>query len=316
MSAILVETNNNGKKAYESLVLEDPKAFSVFNSKLAMKIVKSLAESPAPAIDVARKLKVHEQKIYYHIRKLAKAGVIYTISSEKRHGMIANIYTVTSPVIAAKLHDKGTELKEGARSMVSGEITEFLSPFIQDGKLNTKIIIGSTKTHGKYESRSADAPYLIDFLLFLGTSLTDFDSSSIPYKFDTDVTDADLKNNNLIIVGNPKINSITDRINTLMPIYFDVNNDFRIMSKITNNKYPYDFDAVIIKTKNPFNQNKEILLIAGKRSEGLRSAVLAIIRHTKEILNGNIKNKNIMAKVVSGVDKDSDGIVDGIKFHE
>ena len=62
--------------------------------------------------------------------------------------------------------------------------------------------------------------------------------------------------------------------------------------------------------------NKNILLIAGKRAEGLRSAVLAIMNHTKEILNGNVKNKNLIAKVVSGVDKNSDGIIDGVKFYE
>jgi hypothetical protein len=59
-----------------------------------------------------------------------------------------------------------------------------------------------------------------------------------------------------------------------------------------------------------------MLLLAGRRSEGLRSAILAVMSKTKEILNGNIKNKDIIAKVVTGVDKNSDGVIDWVKFHE
>lgn len=315
MQATLIEINENGKMAYDCLIFSNPKSLSVLNSKLALKIVKVLADSPCCAIDVAKKLKQHEQKIYYHIRRLEKAGIVYTISNERRRGMIAKIYSVVSPVVATKLFEKGVEVKDRITTIRS-EVTEFFSPFVKDGVLNAKIILGSTKIHGKYEARAVDSPFLTDFLLFLGSLITNLDVSSVIYRFDIDVTEEELKNNNLILIGNPKINSITDRINSSLPIYFDVNTDFRIISKLTGNKYSYDADAVVIKTKNPFNPSKELLLLAGKRSEGLRSAVIAVMNHTNEILSGNIKNKNLIAKVVSGVDKDSDGLIDGVKFYE
>ncbi len=84
MQATLIENDGRGRIAYDSLILSDPKAFSALNSKLAFKIVKALADSPASAIDISRKLKIHEQNVYYHVRRLERAGIIYTISNEKR----------------------------------------------------------------------------------------------------------------------------------------------------------------------------------------------------------------------------------------
>lgn len=314
MTWTLVEHNEKGKTAYDSKILDSPGSFSVL-SPIAIKIIKVLAEKPTSAIDISRKLKINWQKAYYYMRKLEKAGLIASLYTERRHGMVAKIYSVVSPVISAKLYETGgTEVKDTGRSMPL-EINEFLSPFIKDGSLNAKIIVGDTERHGKYEARAIDSPFLINFMLFLGSMLNNFDTSRVIYKFDTEVTDNDLKNN-LILIGNPKINSITDRINDSLPIYFDVNNDFRIVSRLTGSKYQYNLDAVILKTKNPFYKDKEMLLLAGKRSSGLQSAVLAVMTESKEILNGNIKNKDMIAKVVTGIDSDSDGIVDQVKFHE
>ena len=40
------------------------------------------------------------------------------------------------------------------------------------------------------------------------------------------------------------------------------------------------------------------------------------LKHFREITKGNVHNKKIKAKVVEGVDLDSDGIVDEIEFRE
>lgn len=314
MQATLIETNENGRIAYDSLILSDPKAFGSLNNKLALKIIKSLAESPACALDVARKLKVNEQKIYYHINKLEKAGIVYTISNERRQGMIAKIYSVVSPVIAAKLFEKGVEVKENINLNVSQDIIHFFDPFIQNGLLNAKIIIGTPLPHGPYGATARHDTALFDFGIYLGRVLNE--SNGFNYHLDTNVSDSDLKKFNLILIGNSKANSITYKVNSYLPVYFDETKDFQITSKLTSQTYNYDYDAVIIKTANPFNADKKLLLLAGKRSIGLVSAILAIKNHISEILEGNAKNKNIIAKVVTGLDRDSDGLIDAVKFKE
>ena len=72
----------------------------------------------------------------------------------------------------------------------------------------------------------------------------------------------------------------------------------------------------IVKAKNPFNPEKSILLLAGRRYSGTRAAIIAFLKNFKEIAKGNIHDKNVYAKVVEGTDLDSDGIVDNVEFRE
>jgi len=44
--------------------------------------------------------------------------------------------------------------------------------------------------------------------------------------------------------------------------------------------------------------------------------VLAFIRYTDEIAKGNSLNNNVVARVVSGLDVNSDGLVDDVEFLE
>lgn len=314
MPATLVESNENGRIVYDSLVVSDPAVLSAFNNKLSLRIIKVLSENPSCALDIARKLKVHEQKVYYHLRNLEKTGIVYTISSERRHGMIAKIYSVVSPVIAAKLFEKGVEIKDSISLDISTEASKFFSPFIENGRLNAKIIIGAPYPHGKYEGTARHGIGLMDLGIFLGSLIKE--NNNLNYLLDIDVLEHELSNSNLILIGNSKINSVTQRFNSYLPIYFDERKEFAIVSKLTKQTYNDDYDAVILKYNNPLNKDKNILLLAGKRSVGLVSAVIAIKKYISEISKGNIKDKNLIAKVVSGMDRDADGRMDDVKIRE
>lgn len=311
MQATLIENNGTGRIAYDSLILDNPKSFSALNSKLALKIVKSLAESPASAIDISRKLKIHEQKIYYHVRRLERAGIIYTISNEKRHGMIAKIFSVVSPVIAAKLYDKGVEVKDSGKiNLFSQDVYSFFEPFITEGKLNAKIVLGDTYPHGKYDGSATEGPHITDFMLFLGNILTQLDFPH--YTLDTEVKSNDLTNN-LILVGNPKTNVIIDKVNNEnLPIFFD--KEKGLVSKHTSKVYDDARVGVIMKMKNPFNPDKCLLLIGGIRSRGVKAAMIAMTQHINSICTGF--KKDYGAKIIQGLDRDGDSIIESIKILE
>jgi hypothetical protein len=306
--AHLIEEKENQTIGYPSLVLQ-PKDLAVLASELALAVVSELAKEPGCAMDVAKRLGQHEQKIYYHMRRLESVGIIKQIASEKRLGMTAKIYSLTNPVIAAKLTESGYPIKD----YKSIEIAKFLNPFVKSGILNALIVMGDPYPHGRYESSAHHGAHITDFAIFLGLLLKDM--NQINYKFDTQVNEKDLQGN-LILFGNPKVNTITDRINPHLPIYFDKDNEWALISRLSGESYSYDTDAVVLKIKNPFNKESEILLLAGKRSIGLRSAVLACIHYGKEIDAGNKYRSDVKAKVVRGIDKNSDGIIDDVKFLE
>jgi len=74
--------------------------------------------------------------------------------------------------------------------------------------------------------------------------------------------------------------------------------------------------GIIERIKNPFNEDKEIIVLSGKRFKGTRAAIIGLMNYLEEVEKGNNFDQNVIAKVVLGVDRDSDGRVDDVKFLE
>jgi DNA-binding transcriptional ArsR family regulator len=311
MKTVLIENIGNEQRAYDSLLIE-PKEISILNNALSIRIIKELVKNPSCALDLARGLKEHEQKIYYHIRKLENSGIIKLVGSEKRFGMTAKIYDVVSPVVATKLYDDGLSLKATESLTKNLDMVRLMHPFVVDGKLNAKIIIGNPYPHGKYEKGSADSPYVADLALFLGNMVSNLEMPC--YKLDDHVREKDLKNN-LILIGNPQFNTITEKVNKHLPVYFDEKKNWAITSRSTGNSYTDDFMGVVIKCPNPFNPEKKLLILAGKRSRGTIASIIAATQQTKNLINDN-SNTNEFARIVKGIDKEGDGFIDTVKFIE
>lgn len=280
-----------------------------FSSELAIKILKLLAQKPMYPLKVARELKVHEQKVYYHIKNLKRIGAIKVVKEEEHKGAVAKYYSVDKPAFVVKLK----ELESSQNIQLKSE-SSFLEPFIKDGQLNALIIVGSPDPHGPEKARSRDGYYGMDLALFLGTFLNYVPNFYV--KLDTETREEDLGNNNLILIGGPVVNKITARINSKLPIRFDQSNQWAIKSTLSAKSYPADEAGLIVKTKNPFNSEKNILLVAGKRYSGTRAAIIAFLKNFKRITEGNIHNPKIKAKVFEGVDLDSDGIIDDVEERE
>lgn len=277
-----------------------------FGTELAQKILKSIANEAKYPADIAKELKVHEQKVYYHIRNLEKAGIIKVEKKETKQGAVANYYALTEPAFVVKFK----ELESTQKISQFKNESAYLEPFIKNGKLDALIVVGSPDPHGPDKARSRDGYYGIDLALFLGTFLNYVPEFNV--KLDTDIRENDF-DNNLILLGGPITNKTMERFNDKLPIKFENGN---IKSTITNEIYPHDECGMIVKVKNPINKDRSMLIVAGKRFAGTRAAIIAFLKHFKKITNGNIHNKNIMANVVEGIDLDSDGIVDDVEFRE
>lgn len=283
-----------------------PKLVKSVSSPLAQRILKRLAEKPSYPKELARLLNVHEQKVYYHIRKLQKAGIIQPIKTETRQGAVANYYALAQPSFAVCFKEFQTTQKIAQSSNES----EFLEPFVHDGELNALIIVGSPDPHGPEKARSRDGYYGMDLALFLGTFLNYVPGLNV--RLDTEVGDEDLKHH-LIILGGPIVNAVTERVNDKLPIRFT---EKSIRSTLSHEEYFSDETGIIVKTDNPFDKTKKILVIAGKRYPGTRACIIAFLKHFKDINAGNRHSPKIYAKVVEGVDLDSDGVVDDVEVKE
>jgi DNA-binding MarR family transcriptional regulator len=282
-------------------------------SPLAWKILQLLSERSYYPKEIGKKLKMHEQKIYYHIRNLEKSGLIKIEREERRHGAITKYYTINEPALALTLKplEPATKLFS-----VKKDHQEFLYPFVDKGKFNATIVIGNPEPHGPTKERGHDGIYATDLALFFGTFLNFIPSSSI--KLDTEVTD--LKQN-LIIIGGPGVNSIMKKVNSKLPIKFKrvkyKNNYYTsFYSEVSKKSYSDESYGLIVKTKNPFDKTKYILAIAGMRYFGTYGSVLTFLTKFEELVEGNPFNRKIKARIIDAIDIDSDGKVELVEFVE
>ncbi len=287
------------------------KNLAVFGSELAGKIIDVIAQSGAAyPKEIAERLKVHEQKVYYHVKNFEKNGLIRVCREENRQGAVAKFYELTAPAFAIKFRN----LEETTRINATDEsVLKFLDPFIKDGKLNSTVIIGSSQSHGPERARSNDGYYAIDIAMFLGSFLS-YQADRPVVKLDTELRNGDMRQN-IISLGGPIVNKITERLNAKMPIRFDYKTK-NIISKITGKTYSADETGFVVKMPNPYSKGHWIIVIAGKRYSGTRAATIALTKYTEELAKGNKKDRKVMARVVEGLDLNSDGMVDDVEFLE
>jgi hypothetical protein len=277
-------------------------------SELAQKIALSIADTDKYPKQIAVELHENEQKVYYHIRRLEKAGVIAVAKQELVHGTIARFYKLSEPAFVIRFKDL---VPAQEISPMNEQVAAFLAPFIVDGRLNARIIVGSPDPHGPEKARSRDGYYGIDLALFFGTFLNYVPEINV--RLDTEVSDAEMKEN-LIVIGGPITNSVTAKMNNHLPVRFTA--DKNIYSSVSKTTYSSDETGIIVKIKNPFNPEKAVLVVAGKRFAGTRAAITAFLKGFRQIYTGNKFRQSVMAKVVEGLDLDSDGVVDAVEVRE
>ncbi len=291
-------------------MFDKPDSIKLFSSDLGWKIFQEFSEPSCP-MDVAKKLRIHEQKVYYHINKFKKARLIREVGSEPRHGTVAKFYQIKDFAFGLKLDrvPPGSEFKVHSPAHVKS-----LEPFIVDGDLNSRIIVGSPDPHGPWKARASDSCCAIDFALFMGAFTR---GKQVPnYKLDTEVREKDLKGN-LILFGGPTVNMVTRKINKDLPIFFEVKRDLRrLKSDLSGKVYRSDQCGLVEIVDNPWDKKGKVLIIAGNRFHGTRSAVLAWIKYMDKIMKGNKFNPKIVAKVVKGYDMNGDGVIDDVEILE
>lgn len=280
---------------------------SILKNDLSQQILSKLSYKSMYPKQLAKELKLHEQNVYYYIRKLERSNLIEVEKEENINGTVAKFYKLTSDSFFIKVKD----FKEGGK--VVEKDSSYLSPFIKKGEMNSLIIVGSPDPHGPHKARSRDGYFGMDLALFLGTFLTYLPESRV--RLDTEVSERELKENNLIVIGGPIVNKIASEINREMPIYYDEEKK-GIFSTITNRTYQSEEVGMIVKSKSKYNKDKEILLLTGLRNQGTKACMLAFLKNFSELKKGNNTNREIHARVIEGIDYDSDGQVDDVEFLE
>lgn len=292
---------SDGKFVNASPVSVD--SFSVL-SKDRLRILIELSKKPRYPAQLARELGLQQQTVYYHVRLLAKAGLIRIEDYEEKGGALAKRYVITTDALTLVLRDDWKPFRDR-----TGKPPAFLAPFINNGALDARLVIGSPEPHGKYRARASEF-----CVAELGAWLGSFAAVKHPfYYLDTELNTS-RKRESLFVVGGPKVNTFLSEINSSLPIRFKANS-FEVYSSLSKKTYAEEV-GVIQTIPNPFNKSKPLFVVAGSHQQGTRVAVLALMRESRKLAKNNIFNSGVFAHVVQGFDEDGDGVVDAVEILE
>lgn len=321
MADYLVASVENSEVRIPTKIFHDVKQLRPLLNETAWQILQLLGSKPMYPAEIAKKLNIHEQKVYYCIKQLKGAGLVEVQRTEEKQGALAKYFSskFDSFAVAPNLQQAAKKKefsfsREKGRSL-SPAARQFFEPFISGGRLDCKIIVGSTDPHGAFKARARDTHLAVELAAFLASLA---DEVNFPLVFlDTMIPSVESENSNMIIVGGPITNKLTGEINSRLPVEFvSSNGHFVIKSTVTGKEYSEDAIGIIQKIQHPRFAKKSILVIAGNRNAGTKAAIIALIKNTAEAVKPNLFDKEKQAKVVEGLDLDGDGQIDNAEIKE
>jgi DNA-binding transcriptional ArsR family regulator len=317
---LLLQEDGKAQKVKEIGIMQDAQKLKMILGKLSWKILTMLSKEAMYPLEIARQLGVHEQKVYYHIRKLAKAGAITVEREEKKKGATAKYYKTVSPAFGVEFPKGYKTVQSISLLSMDEKIQRFFNEFV-DGKgvLEGKIVVGSPTPHGPFKTSARDGHYAAHLTLFIGQFAKMPKDFAI--KLDVDVKAEKEEKNNLILVGGPGTNLLAQEINDYLPIRFNMQSSDQgfllggLSSKKTARVYTADATGLIAKIVNPWDKTKRIVVLAGNKAVGTKACVLALTSFWKKTLQG-YHDDDTFAAVIQGFDLDGDGKVDSIEVME
>jgi DNA-binding transcriptional ArsR family regulator len=317
---LLLKDDGKTQKVKDIKLVEDPQRLKLIFNKLSWKILLMLSEKEMYPLEIAKALNIHEQKVYYHIRKLEEAGAIEVAREEVKKGATAKYFRTTSSAFGIDLPQGYRPIRKLSLLSMEDRVHKFFKEFIkEDGAFEGKIVVGSPTPHGPFKTSARDGHYAAHLAFFLGQFVQMPDEFAI--KLDVDVKAEKEEKNNLILVGGPGTNLLTQDVNEHLPIRFDMRSSTEgflfggLVSKRTSAVYTADNVGLVAKIVNPWEKTKRVIVLAGNKAVGTKACVLALTNFWSRTLK-NYDGDETFAKVIQGFDLDGDGKVDSIEVLE
>jgi DNA-binding transcriptional ArsR family regulator len=315
----LLQDNGKTQEVKEIAILTNSQELKMVLGSLSWKILTILSKKEMYPLEIARQLGMHEQKVYYHIRKLAKAGAIVVQREENKKGATAKYYKTVSQAFGIEFSGGYKPIQNICTLSIDETLQKFFLEFIDQGVFDGKIVVGSPQPHGPFKTSARDGHYAAHLALFMGQFAKL--PSEFAVKLDVDVKAEKEEKNNLILVGGPGTNLLTQEINEYLPVKFIMQSSQQgfllggLLSQKTGQNYTSDVTGLVAKIVNPWDSSKRIIVLAGNKAVGTKACVIALTNFWSKTLE-KYKGEDTFAVVIIGFDLDGDGKVDSIEVRE
>jgi len=305
----LVSEKDGQASAKKILIFSDVERMRVLSNPVAWRIMHLLSKGPRYPAQVAKELMIYEQSAYYYIRKLVGIGAVEEVGRNFVRGGTARLYQASSPSFGIEM-DWGETSLSSILVVGNPAASRFFENYLADKEFRGLLVVGAPDPHGPYKSSARDGHYAVHLAFFLGR-ITSAVPSEFLVKLDVDAKAEKMLTGNLISIGGPGTNIVTAEFNRYLPIKFDDKNFWSGLVDPSGKRYSLDNHGLIAKIKNPYDAQSSMIVIAGVRSAGTKSAVIALTNYSEEVLK-KYKGEEQWALVVQGFDMNSDGKIDHV----
>lgn len=307
-------SEQDGEASFKKIVVfRDVERVRILSNPVAWRIMELLSKEAMYPAQVSKALKIHEQSAYYYIRRLVSIGAVEEAGQNFVRGGTARFYKVTSPSF-------GIEMDWGETKIAAGKTIEFqhanarrfFEEYVsKDSSFNGLLVVGAPDPHGPYKSSARDGHYAVHLAFFLG-HITTAAPEEFVVKLDADAKAEKVLTDNLISIGGPGTNIVSAEFNRYLPIRFDEKNFWSgLVEEKTGKRYGLDNHGLIAKIRNPYESKSNVIVVAGVRSAGTKSAVIALTNYSEQVLK-RYSGEEEWAMVVQGFDMNSDGKIDHV----
>ncbi len=311
--ARIIKEKDKGIFSLETEIIEESDRIQALSNDIRIDILEKLNQEPTYPSKIAEELDMTEQRIHYHIKEMESRNIIEKVSEEYRGGSLAKFYRPVSESFTYEIPGSKERPVKTKFSKEDRNLKRFFNPLLRNGKLQTKIAVGSPDPHGPHQVRGRDGHLAIDLACKLGNLGY---SEEMRVVLDTEIKISE-NDSNLLLVGGPLTNMLTEKINDKLPVKFGMEKfPYRsLKSKKTGKTYSEGSIGVINKTTHPLNNEKKIYVIAGIRNRGTRAAVMALTVKHEELFE-DYDGEDHWGRIVRGLDMDGDGDIDEVEIIE
>jgi hypothetical protein len=310
----LVSERDGETSVKKIIMFNDVERMRVLSNPVAWQIMEMLSRGPMYPAQVSKELKIHEQSAYYYIRKLVSIGAVEEAGHIFVRGGTARLYKASSPSFGIEMDWGETRTSAGRAAEVQHvNARRFFEAYLgKDSTFSGLLVVGSPDPHGPYKSSARDGHYAVHLAFFLG-HITTAAPEEFVVKLDADAkAEKVLTDNNLISIGGPGTNIVSAEFNKYLPIRFDEKNFWSgLVEEKTGKRFGLDNHGLIAKIRNPYDPKSSVVIVAGVRSAGTKSAVIALTNYSEQVLK-RYNGEEDWALVVQGFDMNSDGKIDHV----
>ncbi len=241
----------------------DEKGLKSLNSDIRRNILEEASEKKVSIQDLTESLEIKQQAAYYHVEDMLDSGLLKASDGRPRHFSAEN----------SAFYFRSDFVEPEEKPLMLENVPEILRGFVENRKIEARIIVGAPYPHGEHDRRHKTAYKAGEVSAILGNY-----GRRRQQLIHTDTElDEKTRERPLISVAGPLVNTLSEELNGKLPAKFTESYD-----KIITEENTYSGDETGFVARKEIDGN-ERMMVAGLFGLGTSAAIEALSSRASEL---------------------------------